>query len=172
MKIASLTSNEYSQFYTPYIEALGDCDLLEELEIALADCIKFVREIPLGKHDYRYAPGKWTIRDIIRHIIDSERIFAYRALRFARKDKTPLPGFDENDFAANADAESATLQELLTELSAVRYSTILLFKSFNEEQLRQIGTANGNPMSVAAIGFIISGHQRHHQRVYIERYLN
>ncbi len=172
MNVSQLSENDYAPFYSSYIAAVENEVLLEELEISLSDFIKFAREIPLGKHDYRYADDKWTIRDIIRHIIDSERIFAYRALRFARKDATPLPGFDENYFAANADAESATLQQLLTELSAVRYATILLFKSFNSDQLSYSGTANGNLMSVAALGFIICGHQRHHQRIYVERYLN
>ena len=89
----------------------------------------------------RYAEGKWTIKDIIQHLIDAERIFSYRALRFSRNDKTPLPGFEENDYVENTDANKRSIQDLLTEFSAVRQSTLLLFKSFSEEQLKRIGTA-------------------------------
>jgi len=172
MKSSELLPNQYAPFYAPYIDALNNADLLEELEISMADFIKFVREIPLGKHDYRYAEGKWTIKQIIRHIIDSERIFAYRAVRFARKDNTELPGFDQDIFVGNVDVERSNIQELLTEFSAVRYASLLLFKTFDQEQLNAVGVASGNPISVAALGFIIIGHQKHHQQVFTERYLN
>jgi uncharacterized damage-inducible protein DinB len=125
----------------------------------------------MDKFDYRYAEGKWTIKEIIQHIIDTERIFSYRALRISRNDKTPLPGFEENDYVDNTDANKRGLQELLTELSAVRHATLLLFKSFSEEQLARIGIASENEISVRAIGFIIIGHQKHHQKVFEERYL-
>jgi len=133
--------------------------------------IKFVQDIPMDKFDYRYAEGKWAIKDIIQHIIDVERIFAYRALRFARNDKTELPGFEENDYVNEAYGNNRSIMELLTELSAVRYATLLLYKSFNGEQLLRIGIASKNPISVGAIGFIIIGHQNHHQKIFEERYL-
>ena len=103
--------------------------------------------------------------------MDAERICADRALRFARNDKTDLPGFEENDYVDEANANSRTIMDLLTELSAVRHATLLLFKSFNEDKLIRIGTANNNQMSVRALGFIIIGHQNHHQRIFEERYL-
>ena len=172
MKPNQLQPNEYAPFYANYISQVSDeYTLQEELEISLHRFIKFVQDIPLDKFDYRYAEGKWTIKDIILHLIDAERIFAYRALRFARNDKTDLPGFEENDYVDEASANSRSIMDLLTELSAVRHSTLLLFKSFNEDKLLQIGTANNNQMSVRALGFIIIGHQNHHQRIFEERYL-
>jgi uncharacterized damage-inducible protein DinB len=145
--------------------------LVEELEISVHRLIKFVQDIPLDKFDYRYAEGKWTIKDILQHIIDAERIFAYRALRFARNDKTDLPGFEENEYVDEANANNRTIIQLLTELSAVRHATLLLFKTFSDSQLLRMGTANNNAMSVRALGFVIIGHQNHHQRVFQERYL-
>lgn len=172
MNIKQLQSNEYAPFYANYISQVSDeYTLVEELEISLHRFIKFVQDIPMDKFDYRYAYGKWTIKDIIQHVIDTERIFAYRALRFARNDKTDLPGFEENDYANVATANQRSIMELLTEMSAVRHSSLLLFKSFNEAQLLNKGTANNNEMSVRALGFIMIGHQNHHQKIFQERYL-
>ena len=125
----------------------------------------------MDKFDYRYAEGKWTIKDIIQHIIDAERIFSYRALRISRNDQTPLPGFEENSYVMQTNANARSIQQLLTEMAALRQSTLLLFKSFTLEQLQLIGTASDNPISVRAIGFIMIGHQKHHQRIFKERYL-
>lgn len=172
MKISQLQPNEYSQFYANYVALVSDeYSLLEELEISVHRLVKFVREIPMDKFDYRYAEGKWTIKDILQHLIDAERVFAYRALCFARNDKTELPGFEEDDYVIEANANKRSIQDLLTELLIVRQSSLALFKSFNDEQLMRIGTASNNPMSVRALGFIIIGHQNHHQRVFEERYL-
>lgn len=172
MKISQLQSNEYSQFYANYVALVSDeYSLLEELEISVHRLVKFVREIPMDKFDYRYAEGKWTIKDILQHLVDAERVFAYRALCFARNDKTELPGFEEDDYVIEANANKRSIQDLLTELLIVRQSSLALFKSFNDEQLMRIGTASNNPMSVRALGFIIIGHQNHHQRVFEERYL-
>ncbi|WP_278035729.1 DinB family protein [Flavobacterium nitratireducens] len=171
MKRSDVPENEYSKFNATYIQAAGDEDLYEDLEISLHAFIRFVQDIPMDKFDYRYADGKWTIKEIIQHIIDTERVFSYRALRISRNDKTPLPGFDENEFALNTNANDRHLQSLLTELSIVRQGTLALFKSFSEEQLKRIGIASDNQISVRAIGFIIIGHQKHHQKVFQEKYL-
>lgn len=171
MNSNQLPVNEYSEFNATYINALDDVNLFEELEISLHDFIKFVQNIPMDKFDYRYAVGKWTIKDIIQHIIDAERIFAYRALRISRNDKTPLPGFEENDYVENTNANDRSIQTLLTEFSAVRHSNLLLFKSFSEEQLTRLGTSSNHTISVRALGFLIIGHQKHHQRIFEERYL-
>jgi uncharacterized damage-inducible protein DinB len=171
MESNQLPIHEYSAFYSPYINALGNVDLIEELEICLHDLIKFVQNIPMDKFDFRYAEGKWTIKDIIQHLIDAERVFSYRALRISRNDKTPLPGFNENDYVDNTNANARSIQGLLTEFSALRQSTLLLFKSFSEEQLKRMGIASNADVSVRAIGFIIIGHQKHHQKVFQERYL-
>lgn len=171
MKGIDIPKKEYALFYATYIKAAGDEDLYEDLEISLHSFIRFVQDIPMDKFDYRYADGKWTIKEIIQHIIDNERVFAYRALRISRNDETPLPGFDENQFIANTNANNRHLQSLLTELSIVRQGTLALFKSFSEEQLKRIGVVSNNEVSVRAIGFIIIGHQKHHQNIFKERYL-
>lgn len=120
--------------------------------------------------DKVYAPGKWTIKDILQHLIDVERVFAYRALRIARADKTPLPGYDDEMYATNALANNRTLDSILNEIKIVRESTIILFNSFNEKSLLNIGTASNKEMSVLALGFVIAGHQTHHLKVIKERY--
>jgi uncharacterized damage-inducible protein DinB len=171
MNSNQLPVNEYAGHYATYIQAIENVELIEELEISLHDFVKFVQNIPLDKFDYRYAEGKWTIKDIIQHIIDTERIFSYRALRISRNDKTPLPGFEENDYVDNTDANGRSIQDLLTEFSAVRHSTLLLYKSFSDEQLERIGIASGHEISVRALGFVTIGHQKHHQKVFAERYL-
>jgi uncharacterized damage-inducible protein DinB len=171
MRSSALPENEYAVYYSTYIKALNDVHLTEELEISLHDFIRLVQDIPMDKFDYRYAEGKWTIKDIILHLIDAERIFSYRALRIARQDKTPLPGFEENSYVDAANANSRSIQDLLGELSIVRHSTLALFKSFSEEQLKSLGTASEVEVSVRAIGFIIIGHMKHHQRIFKERYL-
>lgn len=171
MNSNQLPVNEYSNFNATYIKAAANVELIEELEICLHDFIRFVQNISMDKFDYRYAEGKWTIKDIIQHVIDTERIFAYRALRISRNDITPLPGFEENDYVENTKANERGIQDLLAEFSSVRYSTLFLFKSFSEEQLKRMGTASGTAISVRAIGFIIIGHQKHHQHIFQERYL-
>lgn len=156
-----------------YLQLVDDAwSLKEELEISLHSFIRFVQDIPMDKHDYRYAEGKWTIKDIIQHVIDSERIFAYRALRFARNDSTELPGFDENHYAATVNADGRHLKDLLTELSSVRHATLLLFSSFTNEELLRKGMASGYMLSVRALGFCIIGHQNHHMKIFRERYLD
>lgn len=173
MNQITLNPDEYSEHLAAYINQVSnEYPLLEELEISIHRLIKFVQNIPMNKFDYRYAEGKWTIKEILQHLIDAERIFAYRALRFARNDKTPLPGFDENDYAAEAHADKRSIQELLTELAVVRQATQSLFKSFSQEELLRKGSASNNPVSVRALGFVIIGHQNHHERIFQERYLN
>jgi len=172
MKPSQLLPEEFASYYEAYINQVSDeYTLVEELEIAVHRLVKFVQNIPMDKFDYRYSEGKWTIKDIIQHLIDAERIFAYRALRFARNDKTELPGFDENNYVNESRANNRSIQDLLTELLVVRQATLALFKSFSEEQLLRKGLASNNPMSVRALGFVIIGHQNHHQKIFQERYL-
>lgn len=171
MNSNQLPVNEYPDYYKAYIESLENVHLIEDLEISVHQFIKFIQNIPLDKFDFQYAEGKWTIKDIIQHLIDSERIFSYRALRIARKDQTPLPGFDENAYAMSTLARNRSIQDLLTEMAVVRQSTLSLFKTFSQEQLHLMGFASDKKISVRAIGFIIIGHQKHHQKVFEERYL-
>ena len=171
MNASDLTAAEYAEFYAPYVATLDNEVLMDELEISVHRFIRFVQNIPMDKYDYRYADGKWTIKDIIQHLIDTERVFSYRALRFARNDKTELPGFEENHYADHAEGYRRSIQQLLTELAVVRQSTISLFKTFSDDILLRTGTASGRTMSVRAVGFIIIGHQNHHQKIFQERYL-
>ena len=172
MKITDSQPDEYAAYYKTYLSLVDtEWSLTEELEVSVHNFIRFVQDIPMDKHDYRYAEGKWTIKDIIQHLIDTERIFLYRALRFARNDATELPGFDENSYAIAANGSERKLQEMLTELALLRQSTIMLFKSFSKEDLLKSGIASGNKASVRALGFIIIGHQNHHIKVFKERYL-
>jgi uncharacterized damage-inducible protein DinB len=172
MNIEQLQENEYAPFYGTYISQVSnEYSLLEELEISVHRLRNFVQEIPMDKYDYQYGEGKWTIKDILQHLIDSERVFAYRALRFARRDMTQLPGFEENEFADAAAGFKRSIRDLLTEMAIVRESTLCLFKTFSDETLELKGFASKNEMSVRALGFIIIGHQNHHQRIFEERYL-
>ena len=170
MKANQLESGEFNVWYTPYIATLSNENLIEEFEIALHRFIRFVQDIAMDKHDYAYAPGKWTIKDIIQHLIDCERILSYSALSIARNDKTNFPNFDEDRYAIEAKGNTKSLMHLLTELTSVRQATLLLFKSFNDEELTRMGTASDAPISVRALGFIIIGHQNHHQKVFLEKY--
>lgn len=171
MKTSQLFDNEFPPYCLTYFQAAGEVELIDELEICLHDFIRFVQNLPMDKFDYRYAEDKWTIKEIIQHIIDTERILAYRSLRISRNDSTPLAGFDENSYANNTIANKRSLQDLLTELSAVRHSNLLLFKSFSQEQLVIKGIASDQPISVRALGFMIIGHQKYHQKIFKERYL-
>lgn len=171
MRTSELQTSEYAPYYQTYIDSFGAGELMEELEISMHEFIRFVQEVPLGKHDFRYADGKWTLKDIILHLIDAERIFAYRALRIGRGDQTPFPGFEEDDYVLAARANERHLKHLLEEFAAIRHATLLLYKGFSDEELKRIGTASGRNISVRALGFITVGHLRHHTRVFAERYL-
>ncbi|MDV6167277.1 DinB family protein [Flavobacterium sp. DG1-102-2] len=172
MKITDITPDEYAPYQSAYINLVDPTySLTEELEVSVHNLIHFVREIPMDKYDYRYAEGKWTIKDIIQHLIDTERIFVYRALRFARADETELPGFDETSYGNVAHGDARSINDLLTEMSALRHATIMMFKSFNEDDLSKKGTASGYTVSVRAFGFLLIGHQNHHIKIFKERYL-
>jgi uncharacterized damage-inducible protein DinB len=159
-------------FYKNYVKNIEETDLLQALRISGHRCLELLHAIPEEKADYRYAEGKWTIRELLCHMIDAERIFAYRALRFARNDKTLLAGFDENQYAPETNASGRSLQKLAAEVAHLRSSTIDMFEGFSPEMLNRRGTANQNELSVAALGFIIAGHETHHCNVLKERYLS
>ncbi|APY00353.1 putative damage-inducible protein DinB [Lacinutrix venerupis] len=173
MKVKDLNKNEYLPYFQPYIDRIGDLILLDGLEDGLDKTIQFFKSIPAEKLEYSYAEGKWSIKEIINHLIDSERVFAYRALRFARKDKTPVAGFEENDYAIESFANNRTIEDLLEEYILVRKSTIALYKTFgsDSEILKRTGIASGGEVSVRALGFLVSGHEKHHCEVIKERYL-
>lgn len=154
-----------------YIMQVDDIDLKEALDESLKQ-LDGINLKPLEALGNRvYAPGKWTIANIFQHIIDSERVFAYRALRFARNDATPLHGFDQNSYVENTNTSFATLSDLWNELKLVRQSNILLFKGFDDQVLLRHGVASGTDLSVLALGFTLIGHQIHHLRIIEEKYL-
>ena len=124
-----------------------------------------------AKKDFRYAEGKWSVREVLCHLIDAERIFCYRALRFARNDKTPLSVFDENEYAKQLNATGRNLTQIGDEMQHLRTTAVDLFESFTEDMLKRKGTVNNNELSVVALGFIIAGHETHHCKVLQERYL-
>ncbi len=158
-------------FYKNYVKQVEESDLLQALRISGHRALELVHAIPPGKLDFKYAPGKWTVRELLCHVIDAERIFAYRALRFARNDKTPLAGFEENDYAPQANASGRSLEKITAEMAHLRSSTIDLFEGFTPEMLTRKGTSNNNELSVVALGFIIAGHETHHCHILKERYL-
>ena len=158
-------------YYHKYIQLVSETSLRDALQQHIQDLSSFLQTIPEDKWNSRYAEGKWSIKELVQHVTDTERIFTYRALCIARKDNTPLPGFDEKQYAANAKAERRTKADLIAELQAVQQATQKLFESFDEEQLQASGMANGNPVYVEGIGYIIVGHTLHHKKILQERYL-
>jgi hypothetical protein len=164
-------ADEAAKFYHNYIAEADGVSLQHALGHASAVLHKTLEGVKGDKAEYRYAEGKWTIKDIVQHLIDSERVFAYRAMRFARHDSTELPGFDENEYAASSSTERRSLSDLLEEHDAVRQATERMFESFSPDMLVRRGIANGNPFSVRALGWIIAGHAVHHAGVIRERYL-
>ena len=162
---------EHAPYYGKYIALVAENDAIAALESQLADALPLLRGIPESKGDHRYGPGKWTIKEVIGHMIDAERVFAYRALRFARKDDTPLPGFDENDYVPAANFGARTLASLIDEFEAVRNASLLLFRPLEAAAWSRAGVASDNVMSVRALAFVIAGHGRHHVEILKTRYL-
>jgi len=158
-------------FFHPYIKQVTEDDVLQALKNQAPSFIRFLTSIPAGKRNYRYAEGKWTLQEMLQHIIDTERIFAYRALCIARKEKASLPGFDEREYAAHSKASNRNWNNLIEEFAVVRDSTILLFQSFDAEQLESEGMASEKPIYVLGIGFTIAGHVNHHKNIIEDRYL-
>ena len=163
--------NEYPTFYKGYVDAVSGGDLLNILSQTNQNTLELLTALPEEKWDYRYAEDKWSIKEVISHLSDCERIFVNRALRFARNDTTPLPGFEQNDYVPQSDASSRSLTDIAKEFAAIRNATIPLFQSFTEEMWGRSGTASGGGITVRAIGFVIAGHEQHHQNILRERYL-
>lgn len=167
----SLDSSEYHPYYELYLSKCPFNDILSGLQQSKDQFETFLKSIPAEKQLYKYASDKWTIKEVLVHIIDTERIFAYRALRIARRDVTALPGFDQDEYVLNSDANSRNFEDLISEFVSVRLSTVSLFNSFSEEDLLQKGIASNSPISVRALGYILIGHQNHHQEIIEKRYL-
>lgn len=166
-----LSENEYAPFYKDYIINLGDVNLHEVLNSSFEDLINSLKSIPEEKLVYRYADGKWTIKELVQHIIDAERVLSYRALRFSRNDPSDLQGFDEDWYVGNSNGNERDFNDILDEFTHLRKANISLFHSFTSEMMPMLGTSNGSIMSVRALGFIIAGHQMHHLNIIKEKYL-
>lgn len=166
-----INPTEYNPYFQQYIDLAPKGSVMESFEKGANIISEFFEKLPESKLHYRYAEGKWTPLDILQHIIDTERVFNYRALYFARNPESKLEGFDENLFALNAKAGDRTRVELLEDYHAVRSTTKSLFKSFDSDMLSKLGIANGNSMSVRAMGLVICGHELHHRNIIVERYL-
>ncbi|MDQ6689735.1 MAG: DinB family protein [Gemmatimonadota bacterium] len=162
---------EFLPFYARYIDLVGTGDVLSILTSQMDETQDLLRSLPASVATYRYAPGKWSVNEVVGHLIDSERIFDARALRFARNDPTPLPGFEQDDYVRNSTFDNYPLAELVSELAAVRQSTIFLFKHLSEDAWMRRGTANGAGVSVRALAYIIAGHELHHRGMLQARYL-
>jgi DinB family protein len=164
-------SSEHDPYYAKYIVLVPDdeLDIVHHLADQHHETVGMLRKSK-AKGDHAYGPGKWTVKEVIGHLCDTERIFAYRALRIARADKTDLPGFDENAYAAASNASSRTMDELIEELWAVRAATLSLAKSLGRDALTRQGMANGSAISVRALLYITAGHERHHVGILKERY--
>jgi uncharacterized damage-inducible protein DinB len=163
-------TSEYKPAYEPYVSKVPDGDLLQTLADQFEAHAKRLAQIPADREQHRYAPGKWTVAEVIGHLADAERVFAYRILRFARKDATPLSGFDENTWSPASNYARRRLADVVAEFRAVRQATLALLRGLEPEAFTRTGTANNSPITVRALAYVIAGHERHHMQVLKERY--
>ena len=164
-------AGEYAAFYERYIVGITRADILETLEAQRREMLLLLSGLSEKDGDIRYAAGKWSVKEVVGHVCDAERIFAYRALRFGRGDAAPLAGFDENEYVSHAPFAKLEMADLVEEFTAVRRATLSLFRSFDQEAWMLRGVANNNPVSVRALAYIIAGHELHHRRILEEKYL-
>lgn len=162
--------DEFAPPYAAYVARVPDGDIVETLR-NFGETSRFLRALPDSIGDHAYAEGKWSVKEVIGHMSDSERVFAYRALRFSRGDKIPLEGFDENEFVANSSFSQRTLADLISEFEHLRHSTVLMLDGISEAAMSNRGIANGLEISVRALAFILAGHERHHVEILRTRYL-
>ncbi|MFC6999809.1 DinB family protein [Rufibacter roseus] len=163
---------EYNPYYEPYLQLFtNDTDVLDLLQKQQQEVVQLLGRVTEGDADFAYEPGKWSIKELLGHMNDTEKIMAYRALCVARGENQPLPGFDENTYVANSNFKDRTLSSLLEEHAVIRANSVFFFNTLSEETFSRIGNANGSPVSVAALAFIIAGHERHHLNILKERYL-
>jgi hypothetical protein len=163
-------ASEYAPFYHGYVANVPEGDIVDLLRAGGRELVEALGRIPEDRGGFRYGPEKWSIREVVGHLIDAERIFAYRALRVARGDQTPLAAFEENAYVKTAGSDARTMVDLTRELGAVRETTVLLFDSFPDEAWGRSGVASGKEVSLRALAYIMAGHARHHLRILRERY--
>lgn len=171
MHISELNKSTYNEYYQTYISTLKEVELVSELQARLDSLVPILEAIKEEDYNYSYAAGKWSIRALLLHIIDTERVLQYRAFTFARNNGCALNGFEQDDYVVNSYPNLRSKSSLIDEFITVRKSSISLFSSFDKEIFNNAGKIEGSPMSVGAAGFIICGHQKHHENVIIEKYL-
>lgn len=164
------TESEYAPDYEGYVNQVSENEILPVLRAQMDDLDVLMDRVAPDKETYRYAEGKWSIREIVGHLIDGERVFGYRAFCIARGEKQDLPGFDQDDYMLTASYDQIDLENLLSELRLIRLGNIAMFRTFDEESWSRVGTANGNEITTRALAFIMAGHLRHHMNVLRERY--
>jgi len=165
------SESEYAPYYETYVSLVPEADVLGALERQAAETCALLRSISEERAGHRYEPGKWSIKQLVGHMVDAERIFAYRALAIGRGELRPLPGMDQEEYMAGADFDARTLESLAEEFEAVRRSTLLLLRHLSPEAWARCGTASDNEVTVRALAYIIAGHEAHHARILRERYL-
>jgi hypothetical protein len=163
-------TSEYAPFYETYVSKVPEAEVLPVLEAQGEQVRRIAAAVPADRERHRYAPGKWSVREVFGHLIDSERLFGFRALCIARGDTTPLPGFDQETYMAGAGYDEVPLAELASELAAVRETNLLFLRRLSEAAWSRVGTANGTPVSARALGYVMAGHLRHHLAILRERY--
>ncbi len=164
--------NEFAPYYNTYISLIDGDGVIPVLDAQSAEIRSVLSNVPEEKGTFAYAQGKWTIKELLSHLIDGERIFAYRILRISRGDKTPIEGFEQDDYIENSNANNRSFAELLDEFDHERQANLLLVKNLTDEASMRIGTASNNPISVRALVYIMAGHVKHHGRILQERYLS
>ncbi|NUO82016.1 DinB family protein [candidate division KSB1 bacterium] len=162
--------SEYNPYYEKYVSKIAEGDVLALLQAQNEATVRLLNKVPESHAAFCYAPEKWSIKEVVGHLCDTERIMSYRALRIGRGDATPLPGFEQDDYVQAAQFDSRTLADLVNEFQLIRQATLALFRAFDETALLRTGTANNSPASTRALAYIIAGHEKHHVQVLRERY--
>ncbi len=169
--MSDIKNHNFADYFNHYVNLANDTDVITSLKNSYNATKELLSDVTDEQANLAYGEGKWTIKELLVHILDTERIFCERALRFARNDKTDLPGFNHDDFVIASDATKRSLKSIMKEYKTIRKSTIALFKNFTPAMLEKSGTANKNKMTVLSVGYIIAGHDTHHRNVLVERYL-
>lgn len=162
--------NEYNPYFDRYISLIPEGDVLTLLQTQVQETVQMLSRVPEAHAGFRYAADKWSIKEAVGHMCDTERIMAYRALRVGRGDTKPLPGFEQDDYIKTANFEQRSLEDLTREFAMIRQTTLVLFRNFEEAALMRMGTASDAPISVRALIYIVAGHERHHVRIFKEKY--
>jgi hypothetical protein len=163
-------TGEYNSYYGRYIDLATEDDIVAALDAQSRETASVLGGLSEAQAAYRYEPDKWSVKQLVGHVIDAERIFAFRALAFARGETTPLPGFDQDPYVANAGSDDRSIADLAEEFATVRKANVMMFRALSEEAWKRSGIASENPISVRALAYILLGHERHHLRILRERY--